>query len=230
MRLGRMMVSGALLLAGCNGNAPAEQPVPSARMTAAAEAVVAGPERRVLAFGDSLFAGYRLGRKQGYPERLEAALRRRGLNARVINAGVSGDTTAAGRQRFGFVLGSLAGPPALAIVELGGNDLLRAIPPAETRANLAAILAELKRREIPFVLMGMRAPPNMGPDYVAAFNGLYPALAKEYGGTLVPFFQATVFDRPQLLQADHVHPTALGVEALVAGSIERVIGALPPSS
>ena len=182
MRLSSWTIGLALALTACGGEAPApEAPQPTAAASAAAEVPVSGPERRVLAFGDSLFAGYGLGEGEGYPERLQQALRARGIDARVTNAGVSGDTTAAGRQRIAFVLDQEEEAPDLAIVELGGNDLLRAIPPAETRANLDAILAELQKRGIPVLLMGMRAPPNLGADFVAEFDALYPALAAKYG-------------------------------------------------
>ncbi len=219
----------ALALAGCGGDATAPEGSPSARAAEAdASALpVMGPERRILAFGDSLFAGFQLGDGESYPAVLEAALRARGIDARVTNAGVSGDTTAAGRQRLAFVLGQEQRTPDLAIVELGGNDLLRGIPPAETRRNLAAILAELKTRDIPVLLMGMRAPPNLGADFVAAFDGLYPALAEEYGAALVPFFLASVYDQPALIQPDRIHPTAEGVEALVAATVNEVVEALP---
>ncbi len=185
-----------------------------------------GPERRILAFGNSLFAGYRVGEGESYPAQLEAALREDGINARVTNAGVSGDTTAAGRQRLGFVLDSLDAPPDLAIVELGGNDLLRGISPAETRDNLAAILGELAKRKIPVLLMGMRAPPNLGAAFVAEFDGLYPALAEEYDAALVPFFLEPVYDQPALIQPDRVHPTANGIEALVDATVDDVERAL----
>ena len=218
-------IAAALLLSGCQGQAQAPAPEPSDAAPASAVAPQ-GPERRILAFGDSLFAGYRLGRNQGYPERLQAALRARGINAHVTNAGVSGDTTADGRQRFQFVLGGMIPGPDLVIVELGGNDLLRGLPPAETRANLKAILEPLRQHHVAIVLMGMRAPPNMGPEFQRAFDAIYPELAKEYGATLVPFFQAPVYDKPALLQADHVHPTAQGVDALVAATVEAVAGAL----
>jgi acyl-CoA thioesterase-1 len=189
---------------------------------------VTGPERRILAFGDSLFAGYGLEEGQSYPARLEAALRERGINAQIINAGVSGDTTAAGRQRLSFVLDGLAEAPDLVIVELGGNDLLRAIPPAETRANLQAILEELQRREVPVLLMGMRAPPNLGAAFVKEYDGLYPALAQQYDAALVPFFLEAVYARPDLNQPDRVHPTAEGIDALVAATLDEVAEALPP--
>jgi acyl-CoA thioesterase-1 len=188
---------------------------------------VTGPERRILAFGDSLFAGYGLEEGQGYPDVLQGALRRQGINARVIDAGVSGDTSAAGLQRIEFVLDALDAPPDLAIVELGGNDLLRGISPIETRHNLDAILAELRERRIAVLLMGMRAPPNLGEAYVAEFDGLYPELAARHGAALVPFLLEPVYDKPQLIQQDRIHPTAEGIEAMVAATADDVAKALP---
>ncbi len=221
----------ALMLAACTS----ETPAPPAEgeggaVTIDEDAVpVSGPRLRILAFGDSLFAGYNLAEDAGYPEVLEAALRRRGIDAEVIDAGVSGDTTGAGRQRLDFVLDNTGGAIDLALVELGGNDILRGLPPAQTRENLAAILAELEQLGIPAVLMGMRAPPNLGADYVGEFDAIYPALAEQYGAELVPFFLEPVYDRPQLIQPDRVHPTAEGIEALVAASLDEVIEALPVS-
>ena len=218
----------ALVLSACGSEeAAVPEEATEAAATSFAEPEIAGPERHVLAFGDSLFAGYRLGDRESYPAQLEAALRGQGLNVRVTNAGVSGDTSAAGLQRIAFVLDSLAAPPDLAIVELGGNDLLRAIPPAETRANLEAILAELRERDIPVLLMGMRAPPNMGPDFVAEFDGLYPELARRHGAALVPFFLEPVWDKPALIQEDRIHPTAEGIEVLVEATADDVARALP---
>ena len=135
-----------------------------------------GEERLVLAFGDSLYAGYGLERGQGLPRQVEERLRRSGINATVVDGGVSGDTTAAGRQRLAFALDSMKRPPDLVILGLGGNDALRQIAPAETRANLVAMLDELKRRNIAVLLTGMRAPPNLGPDYRAAFEPIWPEL------------------------------------------------------
>lgn len=225
---GCMMLVAAMLLAAC-----AEEPPPApaetgaARSEAAPEAEVAGEERRILAFGDSLFAGYGLATDEGYPEKLEAALRARGINARVADAGVSGDTTAGGRQRIAFVLDSMERAPDLALVELGGNDLLRGLSPAEARANLAAILAELKSRGIPAVLYGMRAPPNAGPEYQAEFDAMYPELAREYDAALVPFFMEPLVGRPALVQGDRIHPTAEGIDAMVAATADTIADALP---
>jgi acyl-CoA thioesterase-1 len=216
-----------LLLAACGDN---EASAPEAGTTQGAPppaAEVAGPELRILAFGDSLFAGYRVGERESYPAQLEAALRGQGHNVRVINAGVSGDTSAAGLQRIEFVLDSLEARPDLALVELGGNDLLRGLSPAETRENIGAILAELQERGIPALLMGMRAPPNLGEVYVREFDGIYPDLAERYRAALVPFFLAAVWDKPALIQQDRIHPTAEGIEALVAATVDDVATALP---
>jgi len=231
MRAGVWMAVATGLLAGCNGDAPA----PRAEDTAAAPAAeplaerpaVTGPELRILALGDSLFAGYGLQAGEGYPERLEAALRARGVNARVSNAGVSGDTTAGGRQRLGFVLDNEEEVPDLALVELGANDMLRGVPPEQTRANLDAILTELGGRGIPVVLMGMRAPPNLGSGYVTQFDGIYRELADKHDAALVPFLLESVWSRPELIQADRLHPTAQGIDALVAATLDGVAEALP---
>ena len=228
MRLTLWSILPVLTLAACGGDAPAPAPTETAAAAVpAAPAEVSGPERRILAFGDSLFAGYGLAEDEGYPEKLQAALRARGIDAAVTDAGVSGDTTAAGRQRIGFVLDTLEAKPDLALVELGGNDLLRGLSPTEARANLAAILEELRKRDIPAVLFGMRAPPTAGPEYQAEFDAMYPALAEEYGVRLVPFFLEAVYDKPALIQQDRVHPTAEGIDALVAATVDEVIEALP---
>lgn len=217
-------------LAACGSEAPAPEPTSAASAAEAApDLPVMGPERRILAFGDSLFAGYNLDQGESYPAKLEAALRARGINARVSNAGVSGDTTAAALQRLAFTLDAQETLPELVIVEFGGNDLLRNLPPAETRANLAAMLDELAKRDIPVLLMGMRAPPNLGADFQREFDGIYPALAEEYGAALVPFFIESVYDQPQLIQPDRIHPTAEGIETIVGATVDEVAAALPPA-
>jgi acyl-CoA thioesterase-1 len=222
------VLAGVMALAGCGGEAQAPA-APQESAAAEPEAVpVSGPPVRILAFGNSLFAGYNVGEGESYPAVLEAALRRRGINATVVNAGVSGDTTQAGRQRLAFVLDNADEAPDLAIVELGGNDLLRGIPPAETRRNLEAILAALGERDVPVLLMGMRAPPNLGADFVSEFDAIYPELAEASGAALVPFFLEAVYDRPAFIQPDRVHPNAEGIEALVAATQDEVIAALPP--
>lgn len=219
----------SFLLAACGGADTATTAAP-AKTDARAEpsaVAVTGPERTILAFGDSLFAGYRLEPSESYPAQLQAALRDAGTNATVVNAGVSGDTTAAGRQRFVFTLDSQETQPDLIILELGGNDLLRGFPVEETRTNMEAMLAEARDREIPVLLMGMRAPPNYGGDYQRQFDAIYTDLAQQYGADLVPFFQEPVFARPDLNQTDRIHPTAQGVAALVRATLDDVEQALP---
>lgn len=224
-------VAGALLvLAACSDAAEdaANAPEVAEDGEPALPAIpVMGPERKVIAFGDSLFAGYGLDPRDAYPEKLEAALRAKGINADVINAGVSGDTTAAGLQRLEFTLAAQETPPALFILELGGNDLLRGLKPEETRANLGKMLAILKREKVPVLLMGMRSPPNYGPEYQAQFDAIYADLAKEYGATLIPFWLETIYRDPSLFQSDRIHPTADGIERLVAATLDEVEGALP---
>jgi len=183
-------------------------------------------DRLVLAFGDSLTAGYGLGPKQSFPARLEATLRQGGVPVRVHNAGVSGDTSAAGRARLAWVLRGLGRKPDLAIVELGANDMLRGLKPGETRANLDAILAELKRQNVPTILAGMRAAPNLGRAYATALEGMYPALARKYGAKLYPFFLDGVAANRTLLLGDGMHPNARGVDVIVRGMTPIVRAAL----
>ena len=219
----------ALALAGCASETE-EAVAPAAEETASAapeDIAVEGEEVRILAFGDSLFAGYNLAEHEGYPERLERALRQAGVNARVVDAGVSGDTSAAGRQRLGFVLDQQQVKPDLVMLELGGNDMLRGLDPSDTRANFEAMLEELQGRDIPVLLMGMRAPPNYGPDYQQRFDALYGELAREYGADLVPFWLESIYETPALFQSDRIHPTAEGIDVLVTNTLEEVQGALP---
>lgn len=226
MQLCRLSIVPALtLLAACGSGAPPADPAPVETM--ASEQPVMGPERHVLAFGDSLFAGYNVAQEDSYPAKLQAALRARGVNARVTNAGVSGDTSAAGRQRLAFTLDAQDPKPDLVILELGGNDLLRGLSPEETRANFVAMLDELKKRDIPVLLMGMRAPPNYGPEFQQTFDALYPALAKEYGTAFIPFWLESIYQDQSLFQQDRIHPTEDGIEALVGATVEQVMGAIP---
>ena len=219
----KALVVAALALVGCDGPGPVTQP-----SAAAVEAArpPAGPERLIVAFGDSLYAGYGLKPGESWPAKLEQALWARGINARVVNAGVSGDTTAAARQRLAFVLDAQPRTPDLVAVGLGGNDMLRGLPPQEARANLDAILGELSRRKIPALVTGMLAAPNMGADYAEAFNPIFPALAAKHGAALVPFFLQPIIEQPNLLQPDHVHPTAAGIDLIVADTVDDVEAAL----
>ncbi len=181
-------------------------------------------EKLVLAFGDSLMAGYGLKPGESVPAQLEAALRKNGIAVRIHNAGVSGDTSTGGKARLGWVIASLKVKPDLVILELGANDMLRGIAPAQTRASLDGMLADLKRRGIPVLLAGMRAAPNMGKAYQAQFDGIYPALAKKYGVRLYPFFMNGVTGNRALLIADQMHPNAKGVAVVVRGIYPAVAG------
>ena len=226
MQLRRLSIIPAIcLLAACGSGAPPADPAP--REPAADAQPVMGPERHVLAFGDSLFAGYNVAQEDSYPAKLQAALRARGINAKVTNAGVSGDTSAAGRQRLAFTLDAQDPKPDLVILELGGNDLLRGLSPEQTRENFVAMLDELKERQIPVLLMGMRAPPNYGPEYQKAFDDLYPALARQYGAALIPFWLESIYQDQSLFQQDRIHPTEEGIAQLVGATVEQVAGAIP---
>ncbi len=172
-------------------------------------------EKLILAFGDSLTAGYGLPPAQSFPAQLQAALRKNGIAARVHNGGVSGDTSAAGRARLTWVLASLKAKPDLVILELGANDMLRGLSPVQTRANLDAMMAELKRRNIRVIMAGMRASPNMGKTYQAQFDPIYPALARKYGARLYPFFMTGVVAQKPLLLPDGMHPNTRGVAVIV---------------
>ncbi len=192
--------------------------------------IFAGPalarEKLVLAFGDSLTAGYGLKATESFPAQLQATLRKNGIAARVHNGGVSGDTSAAGKARLGWVLSSLKVKPDLVILELGANDMLRGLQPAQTRANLEAMMAELNRRKIPVLIAGMRASPNMGKKYQAQFDPLYPALAKKYRARLYPFFMTGVVANQTLLIADGMHPNAKGIGVIVRGIYPLVAAGL----
>jgi acyl-CoA thioesterase-1 len=194
----------------------------AAGLSAPAGAAEAEPVRLV-ALGDSLVAGYGLPPEQGFVPQLEEALRARGYGVDVIDAGVSGDTTAGGLARLDWVL---ADNPDMMLVELGANDGLRGIDPAEVRANLSAILARLTDEGIPTLLAGMYAPPNFGPDYSAAFDSIYPELAEEYDVHLYPFFLEGVAAEPSLNQPDGIHPNAEGVRVIVGNILPEVIAVL----
>ena len=181
----------------------------------------------VVAFGDSLYAGYQLGPKEGLSPQLQAALTDDGVVVRVQNAGVSGDTTAAGRQRLTYVLDNAKTKPALVILGLGGNDMLRGIGPDQTRANLDAMLAELQKRQIPVLLTGMMAAPNLGSDYAKKFNPIYPELASKYEASFYPFILDNVVTDKSLMLGDNMHPNAKGVAAIAEGLAPLVVQALP---
>jgi acyl-CoA thioesterase-1 len=182
--------------------------------------------RLVMAFGDSLYAGYNVKQDESFPAQLEKALSAKGLNVQVHNAGVSGDTTAAGLQRLAFALDGLPRKPDLVILGLGGNDMLRGISPDQTQSNLKAMLDELKKREIPVVLTGMIAAPNLGQDYASKFNPIYPALAKQYDAGLYPFFLDGVITDKTLMLPDGIHPNPKGIAKVVNGIDDMVASRL----
>ena len=171
------------------------------------------PAVRLLAFGDSLIHGYGLTAGQTLPERLEAALQARGHAVEVINGGNSGDTTASGRSRLDWALGG--GPVDLALVALGANDAMRGLDPAATYDNLDAILTRLAAAGLPVLLAGMLAPRNLGADYAADFDAVFPRLAEKHGVAFYPFLLDGVALDPALNQADGIHPNPAGVAVIV---------------
>lgn len=174
---------------------------------------------KIVAFGDSLTAGYMLPESDAFPAKLQKALTAKGLRVDVVNAGVSGDTTAAGLDRIGWAVPSdIDG----VIVELGANDALRGLDPASARANLDKILATLKAQKAEILIAGMRAPRNMPAPYVTAFDSIYPDLAQKYGALLYPFFIETIAMNASLNLADGIHPNARGVDAIVADILPKV--------
>ena len=175
----------------------------------------AGASARTLSLvvlGDSLTAGYGLPPGKAFPDQLQAALSARGWDVRVVNAGVSGDTAGDGLARYDWAVP--ADSDAL-IVELGANDMLRGLPPERTKAALEAILDRAKSAHLPALIAGMRAAPNLGPEYVHAFDAIYPALAGATGAILYPFFLDGVAGDPALNQPDGLHPTAAGAAVIV---------------
>ncbi len=191
----------------------------AAALFLAPAAVRAAEPVRILALGDSLAAGYGLPAEQGFVAQLQQALDAAGLAARVIDGGVSGDTTAGGLARLDW---SLADDPDAVILELGANDGLRGLDPAATRANLDAMLGRLAAAGKPVLLAGMLAPPNLGPEYGAEFNRIYPELAASHGVLLYPFFLDGVAAEPALNQGDGIHPNEAGVRVIVERMLPEV--------
>ncbi len=185
-----------------------------------AGAVAASAEPyKVVGFGDSLMAGYGLDAGQSFPEKLEKALRAKGHDVVIVNAGVSGDTTSGGLARLDW---SVPEGTRLVILELGANDMLRGLDPNLTEKNLDAMLSRLKDRKITILLAGMRATPSLGPEYLAEFDAIYPRLAEKYDVALYPFFLDGVAADPALLLADHMHPNAAGIDRMVERALPAV--------
>lgn len=185
----------------------------------------AAEPRRIVGFGDSLMAGYGLDAGQGFPEKLQAALAAKGHDVVITNAGVSGDTSSGGLARLDW---SVPDGTQIVILELGANDMLRGITPDITRKNLGDMIERLKGRGITVLLAGMRAAPNLGQDYQAAFDGIYPELARDHGLVLYPFFLDGVAADRKLLLEDGMHPNPTGVDRMVERflpTMEKVIEA-----
>ncbi len=179
----------------------------------------AAPALKLVAFGDSLTAGYLLPADEAFPAVLQKALRKDGFNVRVVNAGVSGDTASGGLARLDWTLAD--GADAV-ILELGANDMLRGIDPAVTRQALDSILARLKARHIKVLIAGMLATPSLGKDYTQAFDRIYPELAAKYKAPLYPFFLEGVETNKGLTLFDGMHPNGAGVDRIVAGILPKV--------
>lgn len=180
-------------------------------------------ETVIVAFGDSLTAGYRLPPNQSFPAQLQAALRKRGHKVRIVNSGVSGDTAAAGLARLDWAMPKEA---QAVIIELGANDALRGLDPNKTFEALDRIIATLKQKGLPVLLAGMRAPRNLGPEYTKAFGAIYPALARKHDVLLYPFFLDGVAATRKLNQNDGIHPTGKGIAVIVqriVPSVEKLI-------
>lgn len=208
-----------LLLPACgresssSSSASASAPANSAELRrdkpAAPAAPTVGAKPRIVFLGDSLTAGLGLSTDQSYPALIAKKLKDRGYDYEVVNAGVSGDTSAGGLRRLDW---SLDGDVRVLVVALGANDGLRGLPPGELKKNLQAVLDRAKARDVPVVLAGMEAPPNNGPDYTRDFRNVYAELAREYRVRFVPFLLLGVAGDPSLNQSDGIHPNARGAE------------------
>ena len=185
---------------------------------------------KIVGFGDSLMAGFGLGPGEGFTDKLQAALRAKGHDVTVANAGVSGDTTSGGLARLDW---SVPDGTQLVILELGANDMLRGVSPDITKKNLDEMLGRLKERKIAVLLAGMRAAPNLGPDYQNAFDAIFPDLAGKYDVELYPFFLDGVAGQPGMQLEDGLHPNAQGVDQMVERilpTVEKAIAAVPGGS
>lgn len=224
---------GVVAVYGCDRNsAPSSSPPPrdgfgqrlGTDVTAQpgrSKAQISAERPRIVAFGNSLTAGLGVAQEESYPAQLQRKLEETGYSYRVVNAGVSGETTAGGLRRVAWVLNS---KPSIVILELGGNDGLRGLSLQETKANLERIVQQLQQASVTVVLAGMKLPPNYGMEYTAGFEALYLALAKQYHLTVIPFFLEGVAGSSALNQADGIHPTGEGYRLIV----ERVFPVLEP--
>ena len=192
----------------------------------AASVATANEPCRIAVLGDSLITAHGLAVDEGFPAQLEQRLRQEGYDCAVLDAGVGGDTTAGGLARLDW---TLADRPSHVIVELGGNDGLRALPPEQMEQNLDAIVSRLRADDVPVLLAGMRAPPNLGRTYGEAFEAVFPRVAERHGVPLYPFFLDGVAGEPAYNQADGIHPTADGIAVIVERILPAVTGWLDGS-
>ena len=186
---------------------------------AVAQTTSPGGPIKIVAFGDSLTAGYGLPTQDAFPAKLERALKAKGMNVEIENAGVSGDTASGGLSRIDW---SIPDGTDAVILELGANDMLRGIDPKVTREALDSILAKLKERNIAVLLCGMRAAPNLGAEYARGFESIFEDLARKYDVVLYPFFLDGVATQAKLALRDGLHPNAAGVDVIVAGIMPKV--------
>jgi acyl-CoA thioesterase-1 len=219
MRKRLALVASALVAVAACGSRQEQQQPPPAHAPVVQQTARASTRPRIVALGDSLTAGLGLPADEAYPAILQQKLDAEGLNYEVVNAGVSGDTSAGGLSRLDW---ALEGDVRILVVALGGNDALRALPPDELRQNLSTIVERAQAKHVVVVLAGMEAPRNFGRDYVVRFHQVYPDLARKYNVALVPFLLQDVAGIDRLNQRDGIHPTAEGAE-IVAGNIWTVL-------
>jgi acyl-CoA thioesterase I len=230
MRLGTLVVAAAVMASACgssDGSRSTQEPRtippfpqrPGANATPSSSPSSAAAEPRIVILGDSLTAGLGLPSGESYPTLLQQRLNDEGVQYQIVNAGVSGDTSAGGLSRLDW---ALEGDVRVLIVALGGNDGLRGLPPEQLKENLATIIKRAQSRGITVILAGMEAPPNYGRDYIVAFHKVYPALATEYRVALVPFLLDGVAGHETLNQRDGIHPSADGAR-IVADNVWKVL-------
>ena len=213
----------ALAAGGCNNKNPPPEPATQSSGAAPAAQPIAQPQDNrplIVAFGDSLTAGYGTDAGNSYPDYLERDLNAKGLHYHVVNAGISGNTTKDGVERLDDVL---ALKPAVVIVAFGGNDGLRGLPIESTRKNLDQIVSTLQRAGIKIVLGGITLPPNYGADYIRQFNGIYASLSRQYHVPLLPFLLQDVYGTAGSMQADGIHATAQGNQQVARNLLPLII-------
>lgn len=217
-RVGLLTIGLVLLTAGCSQEPATEAPTPAVKAPAPAY------EGTIVAVGDSLTAGLGVDEEMAYPAQLERRLIGDGYDFRVVNAGVSGETSSGALARIDWVIASLQ--PDIVILETGANDGLRGLDPDLLLSNLDRLVDRLKSRNIQVILAGMQMLPNLGPDYIQAFADIYPRIAAKHGIPLIPFFLEGVAGRPELNQDDRIHPTAEGYARIVETVYPTVIAAI----